>query len=247
MDEPAFDVEGLFDSDYLYFYESVLSDDRSDAEAEVIWRLLDLQPGMRVLDLACGHGRIANRLAERGCQVTGIDATPLFLERARRDAASRNVTVDYVAGDMRSLPWSHQFDRVVNWFTAYGYFDDAGNRQVLAEIAEALVPGGVVGFDLMHRDWLIREFQPDRVAAERDGDLMIDRTRLDPLTSRAYTERLVLRGGRTRRVRFFVRLFTFTELRDWLTAAGFTAVHGYGDDAAPLTPASRRLIVTGER
>ena len=247
MDEPAFDVEGLFDEDYLYFYEPVLSDDRSDAEAELIWRLLDLQPGMRVLDLACGHGRIANRLAERGCQVTGLDATALFLERARRDAARRNVTVDYVTGDMRSLPWSQRFDRVINWFTAYGYFDDAGNRQVLAEIAEALVPGGVVGFDLMHRDWLIREFQPDRVAAERDGDLMIDRTRLDPLTSRAYTERLVLRGGRTRRVRFFVRLFAFTELRDWLTAAGFTAVNGYGDDGASLTPGSRRLIVTGER
>src|SRR5215213_678726 len=155
MDEPAFDVEGLFDEDYLYFYEPVLSDDRSEAEAELIWRLLDLQPGMRVLDLACGHGRIANRLAERGCQVTGLDATPLFLERARRDAAHRNVTVDYVAGDMRSLPWSQRFDRVINWFTAYGYFDDAGNRQVLAGIAEALVPGGVVGFDLMHRDWLI--------------------------------------------------------------------------------------------
>jgi hypothetical protein len=34
MDEPAFVVEGLFDEDYLYFYESVLSDDRSDAEAD---------------------------------------------------------------------------------------------------------------------------------------------------------------------------------------------------------------------
>lgn len=247
MEDPAFDVEGLFDEDYLYFYEPVLSEDRSDAEVELIWRLLDLQPGMRVLDLACGHGRIANRLAERGCRVTGLDATPLFLERARRDAARRNVTVDYVAGDMRSLPWKNHFDRVVNWFTAYGYFDDAENRQVLGEIAEALVPGGIAGFDLMHRDWLVREFQPDRVAAERDGDLMIDRTRLDPLTGRAYTERLVLRGGRTRRVRFFVRLFTFTELRDWLTAAGFTVVDGYGDGGAPLMPASRRLIVTGER
>lgn len=247
MDEPAFDVEGLFDEDYLYFYEPLLSDDRSDAEAELIWRLLDLQPGMRVLDLACGHGRIANRLAVRGCEVTGIDATPLFLDHARRDAARRDVTVDYVTGDMRSLPWKNHFDRVVNWFTAYGYFDDAGNQQVLAEIGEALAPGGIVAFDLMHRDWLIREFQPDRVAAERDGNLMIDRTRLDPLTSRAYTERLVLRGGRTRRVRFFVRLFTFTELRDWLTAAGFTAVNGYGDDAGPLIPASRRLIVTAKR
>jgi hypothetical protein len=42
------------------------------------------------------------------------------------------------------------------------------------------------------------------------------------------------------------RLFTFTELRDWLLAAGFTDVDGYGDDATPLSPPSRRLIVTAQ-
>jgi SAM-dependent methyltransferase len=247
MSEPTFDAEGLFDEDYLYFYEGVLSDARSDADVELIWRLLDLQPGMRVLDLACGHGRIANRIAARGCQVTGLDPTPLFLDHARRDAAQRGVSVDYLDGDMRSLPWTRRFDRVINWFTAFGYFDDPGNRQVLTEIARVLKPGGRVVLDLMNRDWLVREFQPDRIAAERDGDLMIDRSRFDPLTSTVHTERIVLRGGRTRRVPFFVRLFTFTELRDWLLDAGFAGVNGYGEDATPLAPASRRLIVTAQR
>src|SRR5829696_7674972 len=160
--EPGFDAEEVFDEDYLYFYEPVLTAERSDAETELTWRLLDLQPGMRVLDLACGHGRIANRLAARGCQVTGLDATPMFLELARRDAAERGLAVEYVEGDMRQLPWTGHFDRVVNWFTAFGYFDDAGNRQVLGEIARALELGGRVVLDLMNRDWLMREFQPDR-------------------------------------------------------------------------------------
>ena len=66
---------------------------------------------MEVLDLACGHGRIANRLAERGARVTGLDRTPLFLEVARRDAADRRVEVEYVEGDMRELPWEERFDR----------------------------------------------------------------------------------------------------------------------------------------
>jgi SAM-dependent methyltransferase len=79
---------------------------------------------MEVLDLACGHGRIANRLAARGARVTGLDATPLFLDLARRDANARGVDVDYLEGDMRTLPWTGRFDRVVNWFTAFGYFDD---------------------------------------------------------------------------------------------------------------------------
>jgi SAM-dependent methyltransferase len=247
MGEPAFDAEGLFDEDYLYFYAGMLNNARSDADTEVIWRLLDLQPGMRILDLACGHGRIANRLASRGCQVTGIDATPLFLDQARRDADTHGVSVDYVDGDMRSLPWTQHFDRVINWFSAFGYFDDPGNRQVLTQIAQVLKPGGRVVLDLINRDWLVREFQAERIAAERNGDLMIDRSRLDSLTSTVFTERIVVRGGRTRRIPFFLRLFTFTELRDWLVAVGFTDVNGYGEDAAPLSPTSRRLIVTAQR
>lgn len=155
--------------------------------------------------------------------------------------------MDYVHGDMRALPWTQRFDRVVNWFTAFGYFDDPGNRQVLSQIARVLKPGGRVAFDLMNRDRLVREFQPDRVAAERDGDLMIDRSRLDPLTSRVLTERIVLRAGRVRRIPFFVRLFTFTELRDWLLTAGFASADGYGEDATPFSVTSRRMIVTAQR
>lgn len=247
MDQPAFDAEALFDEDYLYFYKVLLSDTHSDAEAELIWRLLDLQPGMQVLDLACGHGRIANRLAARGCLMTGLDATPLFLDHARSDAAAHAVAVDYVQGDMRALPWTQRFDRVVNWFTAFGYFDDPDNRQVLTQIARVLKPGGRVVFDLMNRDWLVREFQPDRLAAEHDGDLIFDRSRIDPLTSRVLTERIVLRAGHIRRIPFFVRLFTFTELRDWLLAAGFASINGYGEDATPLSLTSRRMIVTAQR
>jgi hypothetical protein len=82
---------------------------------------------------------------------------------------------------------------------------------------------------------------------ERDGDLFIDRNRLEPLTGRIVTERLIVRGGRMRRVPFFVRLFAFTELRDWLLQAGFAAVDGYGEDGAPLSPASRRLVAAAHR
>jgi SAM-dependent methyltransferase len=246
MAEPAFDVEGVFDEDYLYFYADRLTDAQSDAETELIVRLLDPEPGMQVLDLACGHGRIANRLAARGYRVTGLDATPMFLDLARRDAQASGLTVDYVHGDMRQLPWRERFDCVVNWFTAFGYFEDADCRRVLGQVAQALRPGGRFVIDLNNRDRLIRAFQPDHVV-ERGEDFMIDRAELEALTGRITTERTVVRGGHVRRTSFFVRLFTFTELRDWLYDAGFSAVDGYGDDGAPLSTTSRRLIVVAGR
>jgi SAM-dependent methyltransferase len=242
MGEVVFDADGLFNEDYLYFYEGAL-EARSDAETDLIWRLLEMEPGMRVLDLACGHGRIANRLAMRGCRVTGLDATALFLDLARRDATVRGVDVEYVEGDMRSLPWTRAFDRVVNWFTAFGYFDDGGNREVLGQIARVLQPGGRVAMDLINRDWLVQNFHPERIAGERDGDLMVDRHRIDPLTSRLVTDRFIVRSGRVRHVPYFVRLWTFTELRDWLMGVGFSAVDGYGEEGSPLSHGSRRLVV----
>jgi SAM-dependent methyltransferase len=244
--EPSFDTQGLFDEDYLHFYAAVLSDERTGAEVERIWTLLALEPGMEVLDLACGHGRIANRLAAHGCRVTGLDATPLFLDHARRDAAERGVRVDYVQGDMRELPWTGRFDRVVNWFTSFGYFDDAGNRRVIAQVARALRPSGRFALEVQHRDWIVGALLPAYMV-ERDGDLLIDRNRFDPLTGRIVTVRIIVRDGRVRRVPFFTRLFSFTELRDWLLQAGFATVDAYGEDGAPLSPASRRLLAVARR
>src|SRR6187200_1776741 len=118
----------VFGEDYLYFYEEWLDDSLSDAQTGLIWGTLGLREGDEILDVPCGHGRIANRLAERGARVTGLDADTFFLDHARADAAARGVEVDYLHGDMRELPWTERFDAAVNWFTSFGYFDDAGNR-----------------------------------------------------------------------------------------------------------------------
>ena len=247
MSDPSFDTQDLFDQDYLYFYEELVADERTDAEVEVLWRLLELSPGMDVLDVACGHGRIANRLAERGCPVVGIDVTPLFLERARDDAERRGVRVEYVEGDMRRLPWRARFDRALIWFTSFGYFSDQVDRGVLAGVCEALRPGGRHAIDVHNRDAFMRIFQPDGVV-ERDGDLMIDRRSFDVATGRIETDRIVVRDGRTRRMHFSVRLFAFTELRDWLLGAGFSSAAGYDKfTGEPMTPETRRMVVVATR
>jgi hypothetical protein len=76
--------------------------------------------------------------------------------------------------------------------------------------------------------------------------MLVDRYHLDALTGRFEAERTVIRDGRARRVSFVKRLFGFPELRDWLLAAGFTAVAGHGEDGRPLTAGHKRMIVTAE-
>ena len=236
-----FDFDGIFGEDYLYFYEDVLPSERSDRDTDMIVRLGEPPEGARILDLACGHGRIANRLAARGHEVTGLDSSHLFLEHARRDAVTRGVAVDYVQGDMRAVPWEAEFDLVVNWFTAFGYFDDADNRVVLAGIRRALRPGGRALIETQHRDNIVRRLVPWSLA-RRGDDIMVDENRFDAQTGRTVSERIVVRDGRVRRAPYSVRVFSFTELRDWMLAAGFGSVDGFGEDGEPITLEHRRLI-----
>lgn len=248
----------MYDEDYLFFFAAPRglgefavhgpvvpgADVPAEAAAELAWRLLELRPGMSVLDLACGHGELANRLATRGCRVTGLDSSAVFLDRARADAAAAGISVEYAAGDMRQLPWAGLFDRVINWSTAFGYFDDTANRAVLDGIVRVLRPGGQLAMDLDNLPSFLASYSPSRVVAAReDGDMLVDRYHLDALTGRFEAERTVIRSGRTRRVNFVKRLFGFPELRDWLLAAGFTTVAGHGEDAQPLTADHRRMVI----
>jgi SAM-dependent methyltransferase len=251
----------MYDEDYLYFFAAPDGVSKfaahgpvlpgagvpGEAAADLACRLGGLEAGMSVLDLGCGPGDMASRLAGRGCQVTGLDSSEVFLDRARADAAAAGVRVEYVAGDMRRLPWAGRFDRVVNWSTAFGYFDDAVNRAVLDGIVQVLRPGGRLIMDLDNLTSFLAAFSPSRVVAAREnGDMLVDRYNLDALTGRFEAERTVIRGGKARRITFVKRLFGFPELRDWLLAAGFAAVAGYGEDGQALTATDKRMVVVAD-
>lgn len=132
--------------------------------------------------------------------------------------------------------------------TAYGYFDDSTNRDVLAEMARVLRPDGRIALDLDNLPRFLAAVTPSRITASRDnGDLLVDRHELDPLTMRFQVERTVIRDGRARRLTFVKRLFGFPELRDWLTAAGFSEVTAHGEDGERLSTHHHRMIVSGRR
>ena len=235
------EFDDLFGEDYLYFWEASLTEERSDREADLVWKLLELEPGMEVLDLACGHGRLANRLAGRGVRVTGLDLSAFFLERARADAAARGVEVEYVEGDMRAIPWRGRFDRVFNWFTAFGYHPDDELHGILRDVHAALKPGGRFALETVSITAVLKRFAPASVT-ERDGDFLLDLRSYDPAAGGVRAEFVAIRGGETRRYEVFIRNPTFPELRDWLLDAGFSRVEAYGGDGEPFADEHSRFV-----
>lgn len=228
-----------FGEDYLYFYETILTDEVSDAQTELIWRVLGLEAGSEVLDLACGHGRISNRLAARGARVTGLDADEFFLGKARE----RGPDVEYVHGDMRSLPWDEpRFDAVVLWFTAFGYFDERTNADVLRGVRRVLRDGGRLVLDLNNLPWVLAHLQRQSWL-QVGADVALDAYEWHAESSIMSTRRIYVRDGVAREISYEVRMYMPAELRELLLAAGFARVELLNRDGEPLTLDDRRLIV----
>lgn len=101
----------------------------------------DLPPG-RVLDVACGEGRNAIWLAARGWQATGLDFSPVALEKGRRVAAGRDVDVTWVEADLADwAPAAGAFDLVIIF---YLHLPAALRRRVHRRMATGLAAGGTI-------------------------------------------------------------------------------------------------------
>ena len=243
-----FDINFVFDvDDYMYFYSEQLTDARTESEVRALVGLLELDAPKKILDLACGYGRHANRLAELGHTMTGIDLMPGFLEIARLDAFQRNIEVQFQQGDMRILAFEDEFDCVLLLFTAFGYFSDENNLKVLINAGNALKPGGNLIFDMLNRDAFLKQMYPYFVA-EKEGNLMIDRLSFDSLQGRLYNNRIVIRDGERKEKPYFTRLYNPNEIGTMLKQAGLELQHIYeGWEGNDLTSEARRMVVIARK
>ncbi|TML88174.1 MAG: methyltransferase domain-containing protein [Actinobacteria bacterium] len=73
--------------------------DADPAVAETLCEAVDLQPGWRVLDVACGSSNAAIAVARCGCDVVGIDHVPALLARGRRQVEAEGASVELLEGD----------------------------------------------------------------------------------------------------------------------------------------------------
>jgi SAM-dependent methyltransferase len=246
--ELEFDLNTVFEvDDYMYFYRDSLTPEGLDEQAASLVKLLEMEPPMKVLDLACGFGRYANRLAALGYSVTGLDIMPGFLKIAREGAEAMGVRVNYLQGDMRQLDFDEAFDRVLILFTSFGYFSDEGNAQVLRNVARALKPGGLLGFDIPNRDLTLKVLPPYAVV-EKEDDLMVNRNSFDTVTGRWHNRRIVIRDGVRKDKPFSIRLYNSCEIRDLLNNAGLEVYKMYGDwDGQTLSSDSRGIAIIARK
>lgn len=242
--------ESFFKDDYFEIYRDVLSPERTASDVAGVVALLGLQPGARVLDLACGHGRHAIPLAQRGFSVTGYDLSEVFLKRAREDAAAQGVQARFMRGDMRELDLDREFDAVINLFTAFGYFDDpSDDLETLRRVRKALRPGGRFLLEILHRDALPARFSPRSAEKTSNGSIVLHEREWDLATDVIRECVTLVRPDGTRaEYTSQLRMRSLRELLALMREAGLEPSAWYGGlDGQPLTLQSHRLALVCTR
>jgi SAM-dependent methyltransferase len=111
---------------------------------------LALEPGSRVLDVACGTGGVALRAARAGAEVVGIDISADQLAKARSVAAAEGLEIRFDEGDAQELPYADaEFDAVASVFGAVFAPD---HRRAAAELARVCRPSGRLALTVWRED-----------------------------------------------------------------------------------------------
>jgi SAM-dependent methyltransferase len=169
----------------------------SEKEAADFVERLDIAPGARVLDIACGTGNLAIPAARKGAHVTGGDIAPSLLEQARRRAAAEGLDASFEEADAEQLPFPDAaFDVVM---TMFGAMFAPRPAMVAAELARVCRPGGIIAMANWTPDGFVgKSFAissrkvpppPGIPAPVLWGDEATVRARLGPYTSRLNTVR----------------------------------------------------------
>jgi len=103
---------------------------------------IPIEPGMRILDVACGAGQISIPAARAGAKVTGIDIAPNLIEQARARAQAENLDARFDEGDAEMLPYpDSSFDIVISLI---GAMFAPRPELVAAELKRVCRPGGKI-------------------------------------------------------------------------------------------------------
>jgi SAM-dependent methyltransferase len=236
----------------------------------MIFEVLDLQPGDRVLDLACGSGVHALRLARRGLTVVGVDIASSLIAYCRQQAAAAGLsTARFEQGDLRKLSYDREFDAVLLLSGSFGFFDDKTNRDVLARMARALRspeaypervegpvegrPGGRILIDVSDPTTMVVR-PPRRSWSHYGGGYGLRTTWWEPETCTYVSEFMFIDDAgmlNTTAEPERIRVYSLPEWRTMFAGAGLAMTHALADTKLPLVPYDRdhygNLVIVGRR
>lgn len=215
--------------------------------------------GGPVLDVACGTGTIAIRLAAQGYQVVGVDIMPEMVAWATQKAAAQGVSVELLVADARAFHLQKQFPFIYMVGNAFQHFlTRADHEALLARIVEHLRPDGYFLFGTRNpspRNLLQARYQEPQRLTMPDGRQLIatEEQEYDPITQiQHYTFHehwLYPDGQQEEKVTRTALRYVYPQEMEALLFYNGLQIHAcYGSwQQEPLTATSRQMIYICQR
>ncbi len=231
---------------YEFAHYRQYADELTRREVDFLIDALGLRGVETILDLACGGGRHSIALAARGWTVVGLDAAATVINHARARAAEQGLSVEFVVGDMRNLPYQARFDAILLMNSSLGFFDDATNQAVLNGIARALAPGGKLVAQCLNPyqiERYLREFRSGWYPV--GAGFVLRAASFDPRRASLdinYRYIDASRGIDVTHPGDHIRLYGCPELTAMLRTAGLKPLSVFGDATLPPVPFGEESI-----
>jgi SAM-dependent methyltransferase len=249
-------------SEYLEGYRDAQAYDMEDGGYDADYPLtlaLARELGGPLLDLACGTGTMAIRMAQLGFQVTGVDIIPEMIEWASQKARTQGVSIEWVVADARTFHLQKQFPFIYLLGNAFQHFlSRADQEALLARVRDHLHPQGCFLFGTRHpspRNLFEARFPEPQTYTMPDGRqyVLSEHQEYDPITQiQHYTfhEHWLTPEGlqEKKKYRSALRYVFPQEMEALLFYNGFQIRSCYGNwQQEPLTATSRYMIYACQR
>jgi SAM-dependent methyltransferase len=222
--------------------------EKTPEEVTNIISLLKMSKGDFVLDLCCGSGRHSLELARRGFPIIGVDRTKTYLEKARKQAETEALKVEFIQEDMRSFCKPDTFDVAINLFTSFGYFEDIkDDKKVITNVYSSLKNKGVFLIDIMGKEVLARIFL-ERNWYKVNDIIVLEERKVYKNWGWIENRWIMIKDGKVEECKISHRLYSAVELTELLNSCGFNAIDLYGDlTGAPYDHTAKRLVLVAHK
>lgn len=217
-------------------------------EIDKVIKLLDIQPGSSILDLCCGIGRHSLELARREYQVTGVDRTTGYLDKARKQAKEESLDIEFVQEDMRLFSRPSAFNIALSMYTSFSFFEDPQeDKRVVENVFESLKTGGRFIIQMHGKETLSKIFIERSWNENKDeGVIVLYERKVSQNWSWMENRWIMLKGNKRIENKLSHRLYAGSEIAALLRDCGFNRVDVYGDlEGNPYDHTARQLVTVG--
>jgi len=229
----AIKVKGARSNQKIYegfaeVYSSRKYPEFSKAMADILPKLLEEfgVEGKNLLDIACGEGTFAVKMAEKGFDVVGIDISREQIEIAKEKDVDEEI--DFKIQDMRELFFQGRFDVVTCWYDSLNYILDKDELlEVFKGVYNSLRKGGIFVFD-MNTIYVMEEVWEEQTMVKEDSREIFDMIEQNydeekHITSIKLTSFLREDDGKWRKIEEVHRErgYSFEDLRNLFEDVGF--------------------------